>query len=98
METLLIYLIFQDEKKNFNDTLVNTRSDQSQLLKEALSLKMVETRDNLKADPVLQDSSEEKLKEEVSVKMMADLQERQSVENNALLQAMAQSVRLLVLL
>ena len=97
METLLIYLIFQDEKKNFNDTLVNTRSDQSQLLKEALSLKMVETRDNLKADPVLQDSSEEKLKEEVSVKMMADLQERQSVENNALLQAMAQSVRLLVL-
>ena len=58
---------------------------------------MVETRDNLKADPVLQDSSEEKLKEEVSVKMMADLQERQSVENNALLQAMAQSVRLLVL-
>eukprot|EP00111_Clytia_hemisphaerica_P002852 TCONS_00008039-protein len=81
----------EDEKKNFNDTLVSTRSDQSHLLKEALSLKMVETRDNLKADPVLKDSGEEKLKEEVSVKMMADLQERQTVENNALLQAMAQS-------
>ena len=58
-------------------------------MKEALTLKLAETRDNLKTDPVLAEAKDEQLSEEVSVKLMADLQERQTVENNALLQAMA---------
>lgn len=66
-------------------------------MKEALTLKLAETRDNLKTDPVLAEAKDEQLSEEVSVKLMADLQERQTIENNALLQAMAQAVSILCL-
>ena len=66
-------------------------------MKEALTLKLAETRDNLKTDTVLAEAKDEQLSEEVSVKLMADLQERQTIENNALLQAMAQAVSILCL-
>ena len=81
----------QDEKQSFNETLSSARSDQNKLLTEALTLKLVETREDL-SSTASGEEGDEKLNEEVSVKMMADLQERQSVENNALLQAMAQAV------
>jgi len=59
-----------------------------------MALKLAETREHLSAEQIMKDSGAEKLREEISVKMMADLQERQSLENNALMQAMIQSVSL----
>ena len=65
------------------------REANTNLLADGLVYKLAEMKTKLQSSEV----EKESLDEEVSVLLMADLQEKQSQENNALMQAMKQTVR-----
>ena len=69
----------QEEKKANATRIAESRAKHTNLLKEALVLH-IETK---RAQLLTQGVDEEKLQEEISVLIMADLQEKQMTENNA---------------
>lgn len=65
------------------------RTAHQKILKDGLALALA---GKMKALPT--DTSQGKLKDDATVLLMADLQEKQTQENNALIQALTQSVSL----
>ena len=78
----------QEEKKILNDSLASGRSSHAKVLRDGMVLVMVGKKKEL-----LEKVEADKLNEEVAILIMADLQERQTTEDNALMQALAQTVR-----
>lgn len=78
----------EEEKEVFNTTVGDGRTAHQKILKDGLALALA---GKMKALPT--DTSQGKLKDDATVLLMADLQEKQTQENNALIQALTQSDR-----
>jgi len=77
---LIAFCFSQEEKKSNATRIAESRARHMKFLKDALVLQI----ENKRAQLLTQGVDEDKLQDEISVTLMADLQEKQMTESNAM--------------